>query len=557
MNGRKTTIIPQDEWLKEHKSKFDAAKLSRNERLRRYRDYASSAAGAAHSANPRSSVQRSPMRGPTAASADERQQLFIAMNDPFTACSTEGVLPRVPDGTTKHTGLYKFKFNVDVYSDVNGRAFFMLDACPFRCFAVSQTTSTVTAGDPIAEAGFVASAEYDAYAVAVARNTNQVGDMPAWSSGAWSIPSVKTRNYGIGSPPLPPGSVLQATCDMQPCVGYSSLWDLAQAWRPVCAGMNFKNTSKVLDRQGTVAVARWPGALGLPTTANQLLVIDASTTVGAPLAAFQGQGPNFATVQTLPTCKVVPVCEGFAAVWAPESVEGQAVWRPVHPKPIVTQGTLEGVEAFSDEVSTGVVILPDPCAGDPGRYEALLDRVYTQNASCGASAILADNAAIDTDYPQYYGLQKGLYFQEWAAAPSGTNLDNATITSYALRDVVKSFNDTNMIVDNTALIAVFEGCDPETLLGTMEVVLGVEYIADSRIVSTGNGPSTGKLVMTKSKQLDVHHATIEAMSHVPAVVESGVSIVQSIAGAVPKVVGAISSAAPYVEAALAAFGALL
>lgn len=186
-------IQSQDAWLAEHKRKFDAAKLSRAERVRRYRDYASSQAGAAHSANPIAKVQRSPMRGPRAAASDERQQLFIAMNDPFTACSTEGTLPRVPDGTTKHTGLYKFKFNVDVYSDANGRAFFMLDACPFRTYAVSSQLSAITGGVSPAEQGFVASAEYNAFDAGASRLANGVGAMPPWTAGSWSIPSVRTQ----------------------------------------------------------------------------------------------------------------------------------------------------------------------------------------------------------------------------------------------------------------------------------------------------------------------------------------------------------------------------
>lgn len=543
-------IQTQDAWLAEHKRKFDAAKLSSVERKRRYRDYASSQAGANRTTNPVKEVRHSPMRGKAISSAGEMQQLLIAMNDPFSACSTEGYLPRVPDGTTKHTGLFKFKFNVDVVSDANGRAFFFFDACPFRTYAVSNALSAITPGGP-ADFGFVGTAEYNAFDAGAARLNNGVGAMPAWSAASWSIPSVRTQNLAT----TPPGLVDQAQCDMAPCVGYTSLWDLAQAWRPVCGGIKFKNVSKVTDRQGSYAAARWPGALGLPTTANQLLVVDSSSTVGATPSGFYGQGPNFTTVQTLPTCKVGAVCEGFAAVWAPESVEGQAEWRPIHPRPLCSQNTIEGVEQFSDEDATGVYILPDPCNGEPQRYEALIDRVYSQNAGVSLTKDITANY-----FPQFYGQDKGLYFQEFSKTtdvPAGTAAGNALITSYALRDLIKSFNDTNMIVDNTGLVVVFEGCDPLTTLGTMEVCLGVEYIADSRIVSTGNGPTVGKLEMPKSKQLDAHHATIEAMSHVPAVVDTGVNIVQSIAGAVPKVVGAVSSVAPYIEMALSAFAALI
>lgn len=554
-NGR--NIETQDEWLQRHKSKFDNARLSRAERLRRYRDYASSQSGAAHSTRTVSTIYREPAG--SSRSGDERYELLKAMMDPFTACSAEGHLPRVPDGTTKHTGLYKFKFNVDVISDANGRAFVFVDACPFRTYAVSLGTSAIVAGDPVAQAGFVASAEYNAFAVAISRLSNNVGSMPSWTEGSWSIPSVRTQN--VATTPGVPGSIEQGLADMQPCTGYSSLWDLAQAWRPVCCGMKFQNTSKVLDRQGSVAVARWPGALGIPTTANQLLVVDSSSTTSAAQAAFAARGPNFNTVQTLPTCEVMPVVKGFSCVWAPESTVGQAKWRPIHPKPICTQGTYEAFEAYSDEINTGVFILPDPCNGDPDRYEALLDRVYSQNAAVVNTTFLNQANGTSIIAPQYYGSAKGLYFQEFAnsaALPDpATEEANATISSYAARDLVKSFNDTNKMVDDTCLVACFEGCDPNTLLGTLEICLGVEYIADSRIVSTGNGPSVGKLAMPKSKQLDLHHATIEAISHVPTVVDQGVSFVEGVASALPRIASAASAIAPYAEAAFAALGALL
>lgn len=548
MNGREK-LLTQDEWLQQHKSKFDRAGLSGAVRRQRYRDYASSTAGNAPGARlPAPKSQNSGhaiTRGRSNSTGsnrhhDERHELAVAMNDPFSACQVTGYLPRVPDGTLRSTGVYKFDFNVDVFSDAEGRAFFLMDTSPFRTFAVSSVDSEVTV--PLGDDGFVSQAEFNSAIAAAGRLANNVGVMPAWTENSWMIPVVRVQNESLVTP------VPQFSCDMSPATGSTSLWDLAQAWRPICAGMQFKNTGKVMNREGNVAVARWPGALGLPTSANPLLVVDNASTTSATAAGFGGQGPNFASVQTLPTAKCVPVSEGFSVTWAPESCEGQAVWRPIHPQPMASTSTHEGILAYSDNAVTDVLILPDPCNGDPDRYTALIDRLYTQNSSVRASGFYNN-----------YGENEGLYFQEFSASGSPTDQANTNsgICSFALRDHAKGFNSTNMIVDNTALIAVFEGCEPTSLIGTMRCVLGVEYIADSRIVSTGNGPIVGRVGMAKSAQVDAHHNALTVMQHVPAVVEGGVSMAEHFAGAVPRIAAAAQAVAPYAEMVLSALSALL
>lgn len=534
-------ILPQDEWLAKHKLKFDREGLPKSERLRRYRDYASSSAASAE-LNPRQHIARAPKTGVQKGQTD-RAELIKAMIDPFTACSADGYLPRIPDGTLRSTGVFKFKFNVDVFSNAEGRAFFFLTNSPFRCFVASQTTSNVVGID----ADYVSQCEYNAYAAATSRLTAGNGDMPPWSADGWSIPTVLTKNDGVTDPSI----------GFQPASGYTSLLDLAQAWRPLCMGMKFSNTSRATNRQGSVAVARWPGALGTPCIANQLLVVQGSASNGATLAGYEGQGPNYTTVQTLPTAEVIPVTEGYKAVWAPESTEGQAIWRPTHPKPYCSAGTITGLEQFSDTTTTGVLILPSPCNANADRYGALIDRIYTQNANVGQTAALVDNSGGTNVYPRGYGELTGLYFQSWEVLGPGTAASNDTITSYAMRDIMHGYNESDLLPDDTALVAVFEGCEPSTLIGTMEVVLGVEYIADSRVVSAGNGPRLEKVSMTKSKQLDVHHATISAMSTVPAVVARGPDIMGEIASGVGKVAGVVTTVAPYVEMALSALGALL
>lgn len=547
MNGKTPKTLTQDEWLNSHKQRFDNLGLSKAQRRARYRDYASSNAGATHGPTMQSApraLQLSQMKRPTLRYDDERAALLHAMLNPFFACSREGTLPRVPDGTLKHTGVYKFLFNVDVFSDVNGRAFFFYDTSPFRNHAVSQTTSNVVGTD----AAFVAQAEYNAYVARTTRAAASLGLMPAWTSNSWSIPTIRAAEVGTTSDDI----------GFQSTTGVTSLHDIAAAWRPVCGGIKFKYTAKVLDGEGQVAVARWPGALGTPVTANQTLIVDTTSVASSTLVQFEGKGPNFRTVQTLPSAQVLAAREGFAAIWAPDGAEAQAKWRPVHPKPSTVPTNIDGLLQFSDYTVTNVVVLPDPCNGDPDRYYATLDRVSTQNAS---SALIDFGVIVQPTY----GNNQGLYFQD-AIPPTQAEFNENN--AFAMRDVVNGLNQQDIIIDNNCLIAVFEGCEPSTLLGTMEVALGVEYIADSRVVSTGNGPVLGRVDMSKSQQIDTHHNTIKTLSHTPAVVpaasvstgssvfnEMG-NIATSIAGAVPKIAAAAESVAPYIEAALVAFAAL-
>lgn len=548
--------LTEDQWLSQHKSKFDKLKLSLAERKRRYTSYASTLAGQGRAHDnarslPRRIVQ-SKARSSTSATkrVDDSNELLISMSDPFSACSREGHLARIPDGTMKETGLFKFKFNVDVYSDQSGRAFFFFDACPFRCFATGSTISDIaalTGGDITkAENGYVANAEFNAFVVETGRapgTGSNVGYMPDWTEGSWSIAIVRESEAGT----VPPSTlVAQAGLGMQPAVGAEALQTLAQSWRTVCAGMKFRNTAKVLDRQGAVAVARYPGALGIPTVANQLLIVQNDTAEAHTLpSTYAGAGPNFNTVQTLPDAEVFAVSEGFTMVWAPQSSEAHACWRPVNPRPMFSPSTFEGLAQFSDTATTGVYILPDPCNGDPSTYKALIDRLYTQNANVNNDDALADST---------YGHREGLYFQEYTGSASL----NDAITSYALRDQLHGHNQTSMITENNALIACFEGCDPQTLLGTMEVVLGVEYLADSRTVATGNGPNIEALShIPKSKQLDIHEATIHAINAIPPAVETATSTLGQVTSTIGQVAGAVETAAPYVEAALTALAAFL
>jgi len=546
MNGKANKTQTQDDWLNSHKQRFDKLGLTKAQRKARYRDYASSQAGAhgavMQHAAPRA-TQLSKMTTPRFNYDMDRTALFKAMMNPFFACSREGELPRIPDGTIKHTGVYKFLFNVDLFSDVNGRAFIFFDTSPFRNHAVSEVTSNVVAGD----ASFVAQAEYNAYVAEVARAA-AIGQMPAWTKNSWSIPSIRSAFSGTT-----PDNI-----GFQSVNGSTSLQDLAAAWRPICGGFKFKYTAKVLDGEGQVAVARWPGALGTPTTANQTLIVDTSTESSSSIVQFEGKGPNFKTVQTLPSAQVLSAREGFAVVWAPDGPEAQSKWRPVHPKPATVMTNIDGLLQLADYTATNVLLLPNPCNGDPDRYLATLDRVATQNAS----AALIDFGVITQPT---YGNNKGLYFQDAIPATVAEFDEN---NAYAMRDVVNSLNDIDVIVDNNCLVAVFEGCEPSTLLGTVEMALGVEFIADSRIVSTGNGPQFARVTAPKSTQLDVHHNTIASLSQMSAVmppaaaptthsvIDTVGNVASSVAGAVPKIAAAASSIAPYLEAALTALAIL-
>lgn len=544
MNGKTLT---QDQWLARHKVKFDKLQLTKQQRVQRYTDYASSnAVVRARTATGAVSLPKQVAAhvAPTARARQydaERHQLAAAMLDPFRAVSKQGVVPQIPDGEFKQTGTYKFHFNRDVFSDANGRAFVFWGANPFRNHAMSQTTSNVTAGD----ASFVGQAEFNAYLAYNSRNAAGVGFMPTWTEGSWSVPNVLTEFEGTTSPDI----------GFQSCEGSDSFFDLAAGWRPVLGGVKFKYSAKALEAQGQVAVARWPGTYGTPSQANQLMVMNDDGARGVLPASFIGTGPNFKTVQALPTGDVLRAIEGFTLVWAPSGPEAQTKWRPTKPKPHIGSATNLGILQYSDYNQTLVYILPDVCNGDPDRYKANLDRVYTTN-----SMLYGWNNVL-TVAPFPIGYNQGTYFQE---VSDGSTALQETTNSYAMRDVIKATNTIDMIDDDNGLIVCWEGLEPNTLIGTMEFALGVEYIPDVRTVSSANGPNLQSLKSAKTAQLDNHSNALRVLSAAPAALpgdkgghdflSSVVDGVESVASAVPRVAAAISQSVPYVQGLMEAFG---
>jgi len=552
-------MLTEDEYYKTHKAKLSGLTLA--ERKRRYAQYASSLAGergkatsrrsrvpavhATQSASASSSLEsyrpiRDSMRierirnNPKLMTND----VLRAMLDPF---SIESV-PRIPDGEFTVSQTTKFKFNINLQSNANGGVAFFMRPTPWAAYAVSNTASAITASAGPWDNAYVSSFEYNAYAAAVSRETNEVGVMPPWATNAWSIPVIVARNTAANT-----------EFQLQDVGNASSFFGVAAAWRPVCAGFKFTYTGAALQASGEMAVARWPGTYGVPTDANKLLRLDADvSSIGANVQEF---GPTFRTVQALPGAQVYAAATGCTAVWAPNGSKAQTAWRPVKPFPMFSAaiGSTFGLYQFSDTPTTGVFILPPPCAGDPDRAMTLYDRLYTTNANAIEVSLVSGQPVI--------GANTLLYFQETETASAAAQ--NQT-TSYAMRDLVSAMHTTDMMLSDNGLILIGEGFVPNATVGTIEIVIGVEYIPDTRTIQYGADSGVVSVARgTASTQLDRHGvaqlASKAARASLPGpnngfehFLESIVSGVEAVAGAIPRVGSALASAAPLVESLLAA-----
>lgn len=562
MNG--PTIVDRRAFDAKHKAKFDAERLSDKQRAQRYRDYvASERATHAKSrsgrdgrgtTHPTSSVQVAGVRarGLTNAAVMLRQnELLRAMFDPFNMKS----VPRIPDGEFNTTSTTMFKFNVNIQSNATGGCAFFMRPTPWQAFAVSNTNSDCT-GNASAQSAYVSSFEFNAVAAGPGRASAGMGDMPLWTTNAWSIALPGARDVDNGA---------NLEFAPQDCSNAEAFFGVASAWRPVCAGFRFEYTAAVLSAAGQIAVARWPGAYAVPTLSNLLLRMDGDqSTYGAAQGEF---GPSFRTVQALPGAEVYAARDGCTAVWAPNGSAAQRAWRPVKPQPLVTHqtGGDYGIEQYSDTPQTNIVRAAPPICGDPVRGMAVIDRILSTNANAIEVALVSGQPVIAANTLTY--------FQDTIVSSAA---DQNRVTSYRMRDLVDTVYSTDMMVADTGLILIGQGLPPNTTIGTIEVVIGVEYIHDTRTIVFGGG-GAGVARQSATKQLDSHGIALLAAKTAPAVVKGAqetpfehfldhvVSGVEGVVRGVHKVVDAASSAAPaiiragekiapYAEAIAAALG---
>jgi len=545
-------MLSKNEFVAKHKVKF--AGLTKSAIDLRYdsyrRSYSASAAPTAASVPRRASasvnaVARRPAQQGLRADAVQaamarayaEHELMRAMLDPF---AVEGV-PRIPDADYAHTSTTRFKFNVDLQSnDIGGVAFFMR-ASPWQTFAVSDTQSNVATAAGAASQ-FVSGFEWNAYAQHIARQANLEINEPQWTNNAWSIPIITNALKRAGA---------NRDFALRDCSQASAFYGVAAAWRPVCAGFKFTYTGAVLQASGEMAVARWPGSYRAPTIANYALRMNLDAEV-VPVTQVEF-GPTFDTVQALPGAQVYAAASGCTAIWAPSSRQCQTEWRQVKPVPALCPsiGGDDGILQISDTPLTGELILPPPTVGDNARALALQDRLYSQNANTIEWSLLGTPGTI--------GEGRLLYFQDGASTHTPAEINQ--LTSDRLLDLMNAQYSTDMMESDNGLILVGEGFPPNATVGTIEVVVGVEYLPDTRTVSFGSA-ARGTAAGAPAKQLASHaialHAAKAAPSSLPGAKSGGDFIAkiaetaESIGAAIPRVAGAIAQAAPYVESLLAA-----
>jgi len=584
------------QFCEKHREKFNSEGLTRKQRGDRYQSYLASyrnvdsngvSYGLDHRGN-RTSLEEG---GSVSSTAARRSRMSAGANGQSTNASRSGgtghvanirrlltgdplvramlapfdlqgdQVPKIPDGLVAHTCTALFKQNVDIYSTASGRCAFFLRNTPWASIAVSNALSDVIGGSspPGGDDKYMGSFEYNAYAAEVGRATQGLAFEPRWTENAWSIPVIATAVASAQDPAF----------TLQDQINAQALYATASAWRPVCCGYRFKYTAPVLSGSGEMAVARWPGTYGVPTQANRALYMQNEDPNPQVIDVGVG-GPNFTTVQALPGAKVYSAVQGHTAVWCPNGLETQKVWRPVKPLPIQTATNSEGELAVSAYATTLLLVRPPPCTGDPARMKSLIDMLYNLNLSVQC---MSNNGYWGTYWDsagnpaEPYGQGQGLLYQPTPYNATTGEFEGAvfaTDTMYAARDLLNGMEMTDMMEGDTALIMVGEGLPPSTLIGTIEIVSGFEYIPDTRVLQLGGGVKASPLQIKPSRQLDMHAAAITAVQAAPtsvagsengfgAFVDSVVRGAESVFNGGMKIGGLVAQAAPFIES----LGALL
>lgn len=523
-----------------HAIKFRDDKVSVGEQRKRYDDYIANVkthakrGGARESKIPRApALESETHRRRSLSQRVGASPLMKAMLDPFGTSEA----PRIPDGEFTTTATYMSKFNVPVETNDQGGFCIIVRPTPWAAYAVSNRLSncatTIGAG-----AGFVSQVEFDPFAVEAGRYGAGLGSTPRWADQAWCIPtpSVQTST----------ASGLNETLQDIPNAG--GFYDVAAAWRPVCCGARMGYTGAPIEASGSVAVAQLPGSYMMPTASNFTLHMnDDSNTIGA--AASGSTGLTYESLQELPRAEVYPAREGFTAVWTPNGTAAQKAWRKVKPTAIITnQGFgVAGIEQYSNTPLTGDYILPPPVCGDPVRADAMIDRMMQTNANSRSVAIGQIAAGTLT------------YFQ--GLEVTGPNQDITTST--VMQNLLRSMQLTDMMTGDNAIVIIGVGCQPSTTIGSVELVFGFEYIADTRSSVFGGGSAVSRHTLPASKQIDVHAATMAVAQKAPtslagvkggnSFIDAALGVVDDVVGAVPKIMSAVDEMGPLLGALLAAF----
>jgi hypothetical protein len=547
-------MLSKTEFFAEHKDAY--ATLSKSERERRWLDYVASQRGPAavqavqrvpQSATPRAPKIAKRAGGHVAGTKEMIEKevannpLVRAMLDPFDLRWNGGDVPRIPDGEFAETTTDRLHDEFTISSDPNGGFCVFVRASPWSAIAESTSNSDVLAGD----AFYKAPIEFDAFSAFTSRlpGSGGCGVMPAWTRNAWSISAIS-----VGDTTTDP---THTSLDYPSA---SSLFAASLAWRPVCAGVKLRYIGPPLTSSGALASAHWPGAYKAPTTANQLLAmnIDSDTIPNS----FQTGGPTFESVQDLVNGSVGTAAEGRTIIWSPDSLSVQKRWRPTKLKPLVgtqTAGQI-ALNQVSDTSNSLQYVLPPPCTGDPARFEALVDRIYTQNNNVDCTIAAAGGpSGVTGDGLTLMGV-------DTAAGPSGATFNS--FVSDRLRTLINDMYVTDMMDGDNGMIIIGQGLPPNTPVYICETVLGVEYIADTRSEHYGGQRQPVALSQPSAKQLEQHARAMTIMHAAPASVpgsggvgafiDSIVGGVESASAGVGKIVSSVetawNAAAPVVEA---------
>lgn len=490
MNEKPVQLLNKQQFFAKHREEY--AGLTAKQRDERYDSYR-------QSVQPKQRRQPTVSRPPNAATvrraptaALKRREpnpalsLMQVMLDPFKYAEMDEAPPRVPDGEFKHTTTAWFKDRINVRTNADGRAAFIMRCAPWAATAASSVQSEPTT------AAYQSDVEYNAYAVQAARAGNQEF-MPPWTKQAWSLPAphvqVNAASDNAGFQDLADASVLNTN---------------ALCWRPVAGGAKFKYIDAPLNAKGEVVGGHIPGAIGAPAQCTWAYTCGPEADSDVQDPSDPGTGLNFENAQGLPRTTLNAVIDGMTVIWTPAAAQAQTEWRSVKPKTVGSNfrgASYYAIAQLSNTLLTGEEVTPPPVTGSQARAEAVTYDLYAHN-----SAVNSGGSTGGT-----YGTGKDLFFGLTSSTAATMDLSIAQTKQTILRNLHRyDVHDQDNLI-----FMLFEGCVPDTLIGVVEVCVGVEWIADTRALVMGGARESARLTAPSHVQVDGHMRAVQIANAVP------------------------------------------
>lgn len=553
MPGEQRSEISRRDFLRQHKNKFDRLGLTAKQREQRWTSYVRSTEGQRANRDARLHASDAgrvhvPRQIDSALSEKairmavryfmEKDAFLTALADPFEAPPA-----RFPTFMAGETSVYQVKFNLPVVTDFQGNAFFFMRPSAGSCYALSDEHSwapTLGAGGAGATPGSVV---FNATAAMLSTaGMLTANPMPKWCEGG---------DTG-GFKNLMTPSIFA----MSPAPSAESVSNLFSQYRITAAACRFKYSGAPTEAKGNVCVGEWKGSYNAPHVRNYTLSLKASAASGAIGAAgtapvmdlAQSVGPAFEVLERLEESEIYPAIDGFTQRWKPNDMSGAAKFRPMryvpgmyNPESVMVNGANDSGSKQNDIAVT----VPPICSTDPDLFRAYTNLIMSLNPY-GCPAFVNGGLVSNTGIP-VWARNNGLLWNDLEESGAST----ATNAGKALIQALTDFNDVEMADSDMALCAIWKGCQAQTQIGTIEVVINYEGIDETRALSF-EAPAWRPKARHPIHDIAVRH--MPASTKGTGKVHAG-NWVKDVVGTVKSVAEGVVDAAPAVAEALGAIAA--